>query len=259
MSNNDAHIAAAARSFCSPVVAEPQHRAQPSGHYVDVRPIRAHLVRLQRQGMNTHQIAQSCGVTPSTITLIMARRTNQPAGTLPSVLQDVAVRILTAQFSASGRTPASTTKPVPAVGTIRRLQALVAAGYTPGMLSQQLNIALADTYILFSHCDVMAAATARAVAELFDRLEMVPGPSAGARTLGRKLGWAPPLAWDRDDLDDPIARPSLAVDKHASFPERYRELRELGVHDELTIAQRLGMKVDSLQRQLARYREEVVS
>ncbi len=67
----------------------------------------------------------------------------------------------------------------------------------------------------------------------------------------------PPTGLGRRHIDNAGAHPAPAAAKHVSFPERYRELRELGVHDELAIARRLGMKVDSLQRQLARYREEV--
>lgn len=45
------------------------------------------------------------------------------------------------------------------------------------------------------------------IAALFRRLAMLPGPSKVARTVARRNGWVPPLAWD--DIDSPDATPCL--------------------------------------------------
>ncbi|WAJ48034.1 hypothetical protein OK015_28720 (plasmid) [Mycobacterium sp. Aquia_216] len=222
-------------------------------HYIDSEPVRNHITRLRVAGMEIKHIARSCGISPGAIELIVDRRT----GAAVKVLRSTAAKILAVTApSATDDVPVAT-RPASALGTRRRVRALVAAGYTPSMLSHELGITPKNTYTLFSHCDEVPAAIAHAVADLFDRLEMTPGPSDRARILAHKLRWAPPLAWDEDSIDDPNSDPAPAATKPPTFAERYRELRELGVHDELAIARRLGMKVDSLQRQLARYRQQV--
>lgn len=222
-------------------------------HYIDSQPVRNHITRLRVAGMGIKQIARSCGVSPGAIQLIVDRRTGLAVKVLPST----AARILAITAPSTTSDVPAATRPASALGTRRRLRALVAAGYTPSMLSHELGIAPKDAYTLFSHCDDVPAGIAQAVADLFDRLEMTPGPSDRARILAHKLRWAPPLAWDEDSIDDADCDPAPAAAKPLTFPERYRELRELGVHDELAIARRLGMKLDSLQRQLARYRQQV--
>jgi AraC-like DNA-binding protein len=238
-----------------------QDRGQRKAHggwqsqYIDSQPVRNHITRLRLAGMGIKQIARRCGISPGAVQIILDRRTGSAVKVLPSTAAKI---LAVAVPPAPGVIPAGRQR-VSAIGTTRRLRALVAAGYTPAMLSHELGITpMNNAYELFGHRDDMPAVIAQAVADLFDRLEMTPGPSDRARALAHKLGWASPLAWDEDMIDDAAAHPSRAADKHVRFPERYRELRELGVHDELAIAGRLGMKVDSLQRQLARYREEVL-
>lgn len=221
--------------------------------YIDSQPIRNHITRLRRAGMGIKQIAKLCGIAPGAVQIIVDRRTGSAVKVLPST----AAKILSVAVPPTPSVMPAGTQCVSAIGTTRRLRALIAAGYTPSMLSRELGIALTNAYALFGHCDDVPPVIAQAVADLFDRLEMIPGPSDRARELAHKLAWAPPLAWDQDRIDDADTHPAPAATKHASFPERYRELRELGVHDESAIARRLGMKVDSLQRQLARYRKEV--
>lgn len=222
--------------------------------YIDSRPVRHHITRLRLAGVGIKQIAKLCGISPGAVQIIVDRRTGPAVKVLPST----AAKILSVAVPSTPSAIPAGSQRVSAIGTSRRLRALVAAGYTPAMLSREVGTAPNNAYALFGHCDDVAAATAQAVADVFDRLEMVPGPSDRARALAHKLGWAPPLAWDEDTIDDTGAHPTLATDKHLRFPERYRELLDLGMRDEAAIAERLGIKVDSLQRQLARYRKEVV-
>jgi hypothetical protein len=236
-----------------------QERGQRKGHggwqsqYIDSRPVRNHITRLRRAGVEIKQIAKLCGISPGAVQIIVDRRTGPAVKVLPST----AAKILSVAVPPTPSVIPAGRQCVSVIGSTRRLRALVAAGYTPSMLSRELGIEPMKAYELFGHRDDMPAAIGQAVADLFDRLEMTPGPSGRARALAHKLGWAPPLAWDEDRIDDDAAHPSRAADKHVRFPERYRELLELGVHEESAIARRLGMKVDSLQRQMARYREEI--
>ncbi|WP_205859648.1 helix-turn-helix domain-containing protein, partial [Phycicoccus flavus] len=59
----------------------------------------------------------------------------------------------------------------------------------------------------------------REVRDVYDRLSMTPGPSPETRGWAVKLGYAPPLAWDEDTIDDPTATPHVpgpAVDDRSA-------------------------------------------
>jgi hypothetical protein len=87
---------------------------------------------------------------------------------------------------------------------------------------------------------------------LFNELQLTPGSCERARRRAKKLGWAPPLAWDEDAIDDPDARPDFGQREAIGFVERYTEMRELGYND-LQIVARWGMKPESLERQMHRH------
>jgi hypothetical protein len=92
---------------------------------------------------------------------------------------------------------------VDATGTRRRLQALAAIGWPPRALAERLGIQ--PDNILRRHR--VRVGTARLVAAVYDQLSMTPGPDTRSAAAARRRGWAPPLAWDDDSIDDPAARP----------------------------------------------------
>ena len=94
--------------------------------------------------------------------------------------------------------------------------------------------------------------TYQAVADLYDRLSMTPGPSQEARDRAKRKGWRPPLAWDDDSIEDPEAKPDRGEKRHADWGERFLELRELGYSD-FDIAGKLKIRPDSMLRQMERY------
>lgn len=109
-----------------------------------------------------------------------------------------------------GRQPAAH---LPAVGTTRRLQALVAAGYTWTALAGHLGVSCQRVRaIAFTVDGLVHPATSERVREVFGQLATVPGSSKLARTVAARYGWAPPMAWDDDTIDDPHARPTLGDD-----------------------------------------------
>ncbi|WP_344004083.1 hypothetical protein [Nocardioides lentus] len=105
-------------------------------------------------------------------------------------------------------------------GTSRRLQALCAIGWTGPELAARLGVSPARVnHLTVGHWNLVHRAVAAKVAALYDELSMtvptdpdVLAPRqirthARARKLAAKKGWAPPLAWDDHDLDDPAATP----------------------------------------------------
>jgi hypothetical protein len=103
-------------------------------------------------------------------------------------------------------------------GTVRRLRALHAAGWSFAAIGVQLG---ASTQAVHQQAAgdraAVYAVTAARVADVYDRLWAAAPPSgtqferaaitrAKARAASR--GWAPPMAWDDETIDVPSARPS---------------------------------------------------
>ena len=98
---------------------------------------------------------------------------------------------------------------VDATGTHRRLQALVALGYTMEGVDAAVGRARGWASQVLQSRSVFLA-TADVVAEVYDRWCMtVPEhPWAGRqRTIAHRNGWLPPLAWD--DIDDVTEVPTM--------------------------------------------------
>ena len=143
--------------------------------------------------------------------------------------------------------------PVSVIGVTRRLRALVALGYSQNDLCRRSGISPSSlSHLIRGSVDRTSVETAQRVTALYDQLSMTPGPSDYYRNKARGLGWAPPLAWDDDLIDNPEAKPDLGERRAVKFDERFLEMRELGFSD-LEILQRLNVKAESLMRQLERY------
>lgn len=100
---------------------------------------------------------------------------------------------------------------VPAVGTLRRIQALHALGWTGPQIAEAAGLPVNTLRSVYYHqVRVVRAGTAQRVADAFDRLAMSrpEGKYANrARAMAERRGWPPPLAWD--DIDDPNEIPDM--------------------------------------------------
>jgi transcriptional regulator with XRE-family HTH domain len=213
---------------------------------VPAEPVRAHVEALRASGIGSRRIEELSGVSRSVIQSLINGRSiygNQPSKTISAAN---AQRLM----AVSGLPAAGC--PVDITGTARRLQALVAIGYTQSDLAGRVGITPANATGLFHGRGRVLASTARRVESIYEQLEMTPGPSDRARNHARKQGWAPPLAWDDDTIDNPQAKPDLGERRAVKFDERFLEMRELGFSD-LEILQRFNVKPESLMRQLERY------
>lgn len=97
------------------------------------------------------------------------------------------------------------------VGVQRRIQALMAIGWTARALGEHLGLSPVGVRWLLVR-DIVHTTTAARVAETYRRLSDTPGPSANAAAQARNRGYQPPIAWDCDDLDDPAGRPWPVID-----------------------------------------------
>lgn len=93
---------------------------------------------------------------------------------------------------------------VSALGTHRRIRALMALGYGLPRLAAELGIATGNLSKKFTQPYVQRATHER-VAELYERLAMAPLPTGWSaertRNIGRARHWPSPMAWDDIDTD----------------------------------------------------------
>lgn len=222
--------------------------------YTEAEPVRLHIKELNAAGLGLRRISQLSGVNRKTLQWIVGGRSER--GTPPSykVLQDNADRLLAIPIPSSVRHQGvADHRPVAAVGTRRRLQALVAFGYPRCYLADRIGMLPSNFGRLLSDTNSQVLAiTARKVVALFDELSATPGPSSRARKDAARRGWAVPMAWDDDTIDDPLATPDRGLEVMITFTEWYLELRELGYSDS-EIAARAGIALESLLRRIDRH------
>lgn len=172
--------------------------------FADAGPVREHLADLARQGVGYKRAAALAGVGHTTVASLLFGRRGNPPG--PRVRREVAERLLAV-------------RPVPAAhavvdgtGTARRVQALCCLGWTLTAQAARIGWTVQNYTRLTAGVPVIAA-TARLVADLYDRLSATPAPAGAsasrARAMATRRRWVPPLAWDDEDLDNPRARPRI--------------------------------------------------
>jgi hypothetical protein len=221
------------------------------GGYVDAGPVRRHLRALLDAGVSLRAVHGLSTVDHQALAHLvvgMPETGTWPQGRIPAV---AARRIL--EIAVPAPDPSAAAAEVPATGTVRRLQALVALGHAPESLAAQLNVT--EQYVrlvLDATSPTVAADTARRVVAVFDELQMTLGDSQEARAEARKQNWDPPLAWDEHTIDNPAAQPEDSA-RFARFDERYLDLYSLQLSNE-QIAAHMNITLQSLGRQLLRYK-----
>lgn len=186
------------------------------GPYVDAGPVRDHVRSLQQSGLGARAIATAAGLTYSTISHFLYGR--PPRGIAPPAQIRPATAEALLSVEASLETYPEHAK-VDGTGTRRRLQALFAIGWSFARLARQLGVRK-STIQSFLRTVNVEKATAVAVRDLYDQLWDMPPPASNpaeraavTKTLrmARERGWAPPMAWDDEDLDDPKAQPDTST------------------------------------------------
>lgn len=216
--------------------------------FVDAAPVQAHIKLLQKYGIGAPQIEKLTGIPHLTVDRI---RTGQKR-----VLRRIAVPIL-----AIGITEAADGASVPSIGTTRRLQALVALGYSIREIAKESGRSeCAVSRACGARTPVVTAAFARDIIDVFNNLHMVIPPdsegSRKARNRARKLHWRLPLEWDEDEIDDPDIGPAITREvKRADRAEQYHASKVRGLTDS-QIAAELGIHPSSLSQWLFRQRKK---
>lgn len=179
--------------------------------FVPADPVREHVRSLMAADIGWRRVAQAAGVQVTSLNRILYVKPLQKR-----VSTDIAEKIMAVRPSLDliGDTTA-----VDGTGTRRRLQALIAVGWSQTKLGAHLGIVQTNIGRVLTSQRVTAA-TARAVRDMYDKLWDTPVPEqdwrdkiAANRSRGyaAERSWAPPLAWDDETIDDPNARPHGVV------------------------------------------------
>lgn len=161
-------------------------------------PAARHAQALLDRGLTLTQIGRESGLQPSTI-----RRLVQGQKTILTVNANKILAVpLDVRVSAGD---------VPAVGATRRIRALYALGHLNWVIAQEAGISRDAVWYLASGAwPTVKVGVDDGVRAAYDRLSMKTGTSWKTRRLAERKGWAPPLAWDEDAIDDPGAGPDCA-------------------------------------------------
>ncbi|MEV4438216.1 helix-turn-helix domain-containing protein [Streptomyces sp. NPDC049577] len=230
---------------------------------VDAGIVRAHLKVLRESGLGIRRIAELAGVAQSTVARLLY--TFEGCSPRKVVQRKTAQRILAVRphlaILADGAV-------IEATGTRRRIQALVARGWTHRALAPHLGVN--ELYVGdLAQQPAVTARLARKVVEVYDLLWDADPLEHGvsqwsvnrSRALAERRGWAPPMAWDDDRLDDPAARPDLGS-HWRRWGETQAEIAWLLAAGETApnvIAARLNLSESAVQRSLARARGKGVA
>lgn len=128
----------------------------------------------------------------------------------------------------------------PALGTKRRLQALYAIGYSSTDVSRATGVSPATIKSILKDTPsrgTVWASTAKAIGAFYQAHYMKPkagGYAGRQRTWAvRKLGYAPPLAWDDIDRDEyPTGVEGQCSEIGCNKPETYKKRRLCKMHYE---------------------------
>jgi transcriptional regulator with XRE-family HTH domain len=244
------------RGFCNRCDAKRRALHGYQCSYVDAGPVRAHLETLRQAGLGLRRIAEITGVSRKTLNCLANGRSDRGSGPSKRVSAWTAGAVLAVEIPRVAHRVVAGGQIVDAIGTVRRLQSLVAFGYPRSYLAARIGMQPSNITKFFDPATLtVCASTARRVEALFAELQTTPGPSQRARNEGVRRGWDVPLAWEENELDrfavDTTPAEAPATKDEVDFSELYAELRYLGFRD-ADIAARYGIEVASLRQRLTR-------
>jgi hypothetical protein len=247
---------AVARNLCGTCYSRISTRQKAYGRwesrYVPAEPVREYLHALRAAGVDNKTLRQA-GVHPTAITYLLYGRGGKPPSR--SILRATADKILAIPVPRDQFEYTNAAVSVVAVGTARRLRALVAYGYPQRDLCTRIGQSPGwCSDVVTGRSERVTATSARAVAELFTQLQMVPGTDRNARRRAKAKGWLPPLAWDEERIDDPVYEPEVVQTPRTPEDDftDFEYLLSSGEGVEAACA-RLGLAPASLKRKYERH------
>lgn len=172
---------------------------------VDAEPARAHVRALMAQGVGHKRIAREAGLNHGHVGRLLYGQPHRGQGPSKRISPEVSAALLAVRPEPCLADP---------TGTVRRARALFAAGYTQTFLARRLGLTVGGfNAVAWGRNRVeVRLSTADRIAELYEDLADKTPPETQsarrARTMATRNGWAPPICWDDDTIDDPLAEPN---------------------------------------------------
>lgn len=219
-------------------------RQQTGSNRIDNTILVAHIETLTASGMSYSVIARHADVAHATIGGIMAGHTQ-------ATQRARALRILAvhpARFDADSFHPA--------LGYVRRVRALYAAGHNHSTIAAAAGLDRSTVSALAAGTrSIVWPRVASGVAAAYDTLSASDGTSSRSRSRAERNGWAGPAYWDEDTIDDPNFEPAVsdALTSHQRArlnAEEIQHLASCGV-SEHEIAARVGRDPAYVRQQIA--------
>jgi DNA-binding CsgD family transcriptional regulator len=210
----------------------------------DAKPVRIHIEQLAMEGASYRAIADAAGTSVQTICKVRdGQRTlrHETAAAILAVTYD-------SLFDRSGPEHF-----VPKVGACRRIRALMAIGHRAQDIAAAVGMDWHSVHnVLNQTGQWISRQRHEQIAAAYDALWNTPGTSRHLLSRAAAAGWAPPLAWDDDTIDDPNAAPDLGApaptDKQVYLEDIEFILDDQPLATAQAIADRLGATRDAVQQ-----------
>lgn len=178
---------------------------------VPVDEVRPHVVALATAEVPLATIAAHAGCSEHVVHRVLTRACSTVTAATATALLSVRLdRVLT-----RGR-PGDM---LPVTGARRRVQALLALGHDHATITAAMPAGRSRDVTSNARTRWISRALHDAVVVAYDALSMTPGTNRSTRGHALALGYAPPLAWDDDTIDDPHARPRVAATRPRDLPD----------------------------------------
>lgn len=242
-----------------------RRRAMGQSVYTPAAPVREHVRSLMDAGMGYPQLAKVSGVDQSSLIYLMcgkSTRTGRPPEKVLAANARALLAVAAPELADGAR--------VVRVGVQRRAQALVAGGWGIAPLAREIPMSVTILRRIIAGQPVWKA-SADLVVAAYDRLwDRVPPQETArqrsavtqARMLAARNGWARPMCWDDDSIDDPAARPDTgsgaATELGRVHLDEVEHLRGFGLDDD-QIAARLRVAPSSVRTAVHRREQREAS
>lgn len=180
------------RGYCEPHYRRRLHTGRYG--YRDAARAREHVARLRALGWTWQAIADAAGLSTWVAHNIHRGRTKRVLAESEAAL----LRITPVRMNSH--------RGVSAIGARRRVQALAWMGWPCWRIEQRVGCKRRTLTRELSRGRI-SITLAHRVADVYEQLSTIPGPSRVTAGKARGLGFAPPLAWDDETIDNPRARP----------------------------------------------------
>lgn len=215
--------------------------------YVDPAPVREHIRALQAYGLSLDSIAVMAGEHPTALSVLMYPGSREYVA---GIRQERANRYLALRFNLDAIPDDNR---LDACGTRRRLEALGRMGWSGVALANRLGITEQALSKFRTHPTVTAR-VARRIRDLYDELWDQQGGASKAQKWAERHGWAPPLAWDDETIDDPRTQPYVGVDDRPHGEkitlDDIEDCASWGL-DRRGAARRLGVEASTIEKRCA--------